>query len=215
MAAQSGSTAADASSPKRGNRQKLLDGAVACIFDKGYARTTARDIAGAAGVSLAAIGYHFGSTEQLLNEAMIYGIDRWSAQLRIQQEATLAASEPGTLEHISAIWSSLLEHFDEQRPLWAATFEAFGQIQARPELRAVITEAQHDGRADLARQMLGPAADQDPQAARAVGSVFYALWVGTLAQYLIDRDSAPTVAELTDGLRRITDALNGRTDGER
>ncbi len=38
----------------------------AASYDKGYARTTARDIATAAGVSLAAIGYHFGSKEELL-----------------------------------------------------------------------------------------------------------------------------------------------------
>ena len=54
-----------------GNREQLLDGALACLYDKGYARTTARDIASAAGVSLAAIGYHFGTTEVLLNAALL------------------------------------------------------------------------------------------------------------------------------------------------
>ncbi len=49
-----------------GNRDDLLDGAVRCLRDKGWARSTVRDIAAAAGVSHAAIGYHFGSREALL-----------------------------------------------------------------------------------------------------------------------------------------------------
>ena len=40
------------------------------MLEKGYARTTARDIASAAGVSLAAIGYHFSSKEALLTEML-------------------------------------------------------------------------------------------------------------------------------------------------
>ncbi len=54
-----------------GNREDLLAGARRCLFEKGYSCTTVRDIATAAGgVSMAAIGYHFGSKEALLNEAL-------------------------------------------------------------------------------------------------------------------------------------------------
>ena len=53
-----------------GNREALIEGAKTCLMEKGYNRTTARDIATAAGVSLAAIGYHFGSKDDLMNEAM-------------------------------------------------------------------------------------------------------------------------------------------------
>jgi hypothetical protein len=48
------------------NRDALLLAAKKCLWEKGYNRTTARDIASAAGVSLAAIGYHFSSKETLL-----------------------------------------------------------------------------------------------------------------------------------------------------
>lgn len=41
------------------NRDALLAAARKCLLEKGYNRTTARDIASAGGVSLAAIGYHF------------------------------------------------------------------------------------------------------------------------------------------------------------
>ena len=50
------------------NREALLVAAKQCLLEKGYARTTARDIASAAKVSLAAIGYHFSSKDALLTE---------------------------------------------------------------------------------------------------------------------------------------------------
>ena len=54
-----------------GNREDLLAGARRVIIERGVAKVTARDIASAAGVSLAAIGYHFGSKEQLITEALM------------------------------------------------------------------------------------------------------------------------------------------------
>ncbi len=64
-----------------GNREALIEGAKTCLREKGYTRTTARDIATAAGVSLAAIGYHFGSKDALLNEAMRQALSEWGDEL--------------------------------------------------------------------------------------------------------------------------------------
>jgi AcrR family transcriptional regulator len=53
-----------------GNREALLSGAKQSLLEKGYDRSTVRDITAAAGgVSMAAIGYHFGSREALLTAA--------------------------------------------------------------------------------------------------------------------------------------------------
>ena len=54
-----------------GNREALLEAAKRCLYTKGYMRTTARDVAATAGVSLAAIGYHYRSLEALLDLALI------------------------------------------------------------------------------------------------------------------------------------------------
>jgi AcrR family transcriptional regulator len=48
-------------------RQKLLDTAERLIGEQGYAATSMRQIIAAAGVNLAAIHYHFGSKEELLD----------------------------------------------------------------------------------------------------------------------------------------------------
>jgi len=63
-----------------GNREDLLAGALECLKTKGWARTTVRDIAAAAGVNHAAIGYHFGSREALLIEAFTQAIEAWGAE---------------------------------------------------------------------------------------------------------------------------------------
>jgi AcrR family transcriptional regulator len=50
-----------------GHREALLAGARRCLLERGYARTTARDLVAASDTNLASIGYHFGSNEALLN----------------------------------------------------------------------------------------------------------------------------------------------------
>jgi AcrR family transcriptional regulator len=47
-------------------RGKLIDGAITTLRDKGIAGTSARVIAGAAGVNQALIFYHFGSVDELI-----------------------------------------------------------------------------------------------------------------------------------------------------
>jgi AcrR family transcriptional regulator len=46
-------------------RQKLLQAALACFAEQGYAKTSTRQIAQLAGVNLAAINYYFGSKSDL------------------------------------------------------------------------------------------------------------------------------------------------------
>src|SRR5580700_9681402 len=83
--------------PAMGNREDLLAGAKRCLVEKGYAATTARDIAAASGVSLAAIGYHFGSKDALMNQAVYDSVGDWAMEL---QEALIAegAAESAPLQ---------------------------------------------------------------------------------------------------------------------
>ena len=63
------------------HREDLLDGAVACLREKGYAQTTARDIVAASGTNLASIGYHYGSLKALLNAAVLKALDDFGEQM--------------------------------------------------------------------------------------------------------------------------------------
>src|SRR5947207_1143650 len=87
-----------------GNREALLAGAKRCLIEKGYARTTARDIAAASGVSLAAIGYHFGSKDALMNQAIYEFVGEWGDEVEraLSAEGALDAEPLKRFESIMA-----------------------------------------------------------------------------------------------------------------
>jgi AcrR family transcriptional regulator len=181
-----------------GNREDLLEGAKRCLKEKGYARTTVRDIASAAGVSMAAIGYHYGSKEALLNEAFGALNREWAEQLG----RALATSIPEGADPIvrfQAVWTGVIDSFAESRPLWSATFEVLGQLDQpiREQLAGWLKHA----RPGLAEVFGG--LDQDNKDAVVVGSFYQSLLTGVVAQYLIDPDNAPSGADLAHALRLI------------
>jgi AcrR family transcriptional regulator len=186
-----------------GNREDLLAAAKRLLYEKGYARTTARDLTAASGVSLAAIGYHFGSKEALLNAARIQALGEWAEELG----RTLAAGanpEAASLERFEAIWAKVIESFAAHRPLWAASFELLAQLdQAPAEVRAAVADAQERARLGLATLFhhLDPA--QDERSAWRVGSFYLALLSGVMAQWLIDPEHAPSAPDLTQAFHRI------------
>src|SRR6266568_5162808 len=94
-----------------GNREDLLAGAKRCLIEKGYAHTTARDIATASGVSLAAIGYHYGSKDTLMNQALFEAISEWGDEL---QAALSADLPPGAtaIQRFEATFQRIIELFE-------------------------------------------------------------------------------------------------------
>src|SRR5690242_6146757 len=101
------------------NRDDLLAGAKKCLLEKGYARTTARDIAQASGVSLAAIGYHFGSKDALMNQAMFQAIEEWGEQ--VEEAFTRAGATLTARDRFVRVYDELVSTFDENQPLWMAS----------------------------------------------------------------------------------------------
>jgi AcrR family transcriptional regulator len=188
-----------------GNRERLLDGAKQCLYEKGYTRTTARDIASAAGTSLAAIGYHFGSTEALLNEALYTAVGEWGEELG--RALTTGARGQGPEGRFTAIWTELIETLPAHRPLWTTQFEALGQVDRMPEVREFLARAQRQGRTELARLFAGDE-PLDERASQLLGTVHQALLVGVMAQWLMDPEHAPSAADLAEGLRLLADRLS-------
>src|SRR5213080_2701881 len=103
------------------HRDQLLEGAIKCLRSKGYTRTTARDIARAANASLASIGYHFGSKEALLNEAITRTCDEWTTRLG---QAAFAGKNESPLGQMAASWVAMLSSFEELRPVLVGLIEA-------------------------------------------------------------------------------------------
>src|SRR5580658_9738204 len=117
-----------------GNREDLLTGAKRCLIEKGYAATTARDIASASGVSLAAIGYHFGSKDALMNQAIYELIGEWG------DEVQRALTEEGTpsddlVQRFESIMERTIASFGAGPGLWAAQLELLSLLSHNEELR--------------------------------------------------------------------------------
>ena len=185
------------------NRDELLIAAKRCLYEQGYSRTTARDLAAAAGVSLAAIGYHFRTKEALLNEALIAAIGEWGDEL---ERALVADVDPNAtlLQRFEAIWSRVIDLFATHRRLWIANFDTLSQIDQLPEeVRRVIAEAQQHGRLGLATLFQGIDPLADEERALAVGSFYSALLLGVMAQWLTDPEHAPSGRDLATALRTI------------
>ncbi|MEU3502787.1 helix-turn-helix domain-containing protein, partial [Streptomyces hundungensis] len=89
-----------------GHREDLLEGAKRCLLDKGFVRTTSRDIVKESGTNLASIGYHYGSKDGLLAEAYISLVEGVSDAF----DATPAATEtaPGSLERFQEVWTNII-----------------------------------------------------------------------------------------------------------
>jgi AcrR family transcriptional regulator len=188
-----------------GHREDLLAGAVRCLRDKGYAKTTARDIVAASGTNLASIGYHYGSVQALLNAAVIQAMDDFGAEMA---RAMSGAGETGlsTAGRLERFWTQLIDSFRTSQQVWLATFDIFAVAQRDPEVRAAVADGLEDARAMWAQLIYGvDPADRD--SARAVGSVHQALVSGFLAQWLIDPEQAPSPAELVRGLQVISAQL--------
>ena len=190
-----------------GHREDLLAGAVRCLREKGYGRTTARDIVAASGTNLASIGYHYGSTQALLNAAVFQAMEDFGAEIGQVMRADVGPEGP-VLERFERFWARVIDSFRADPEVWAATFDVFSAAQHDPQIRAAVAQGLDDGRTLWARTLyrLDPDGD-DHGAARAVGSLHQALFSGVLVQWLIDPGRAPSAADLATALQAIARQL--------
>ncbi|EHR61026.1 TetR/AcrR family transcriptional regulator [Saccharomonospora cyanea] len=182
-------------------REDLLKAAKHCIVEKGYHRTTARDIATAAGSHLASIGYHFGSKDALMNLAAIEAQSEWGDLITDAVQNAQAASSS---ERLAIALRALLSSMPERRELLVASVQAFAHAAFAEDIRESLAYATAEARRELAGLVLDGAG---PKAAgergEAVGSVVHALVVGLAMQALLDPDSLPPQEEITAALATV------------
>jgi AcrR family transcriptional regulator len=189
-----------------GHRELLLEGAIACLREKGYARTTARDIVAASGANLGSIGYHYGSTEALLNAAVMKAVGQAIEEI-VQALQHVDMTVPPA-ERFERYWIRLVDSFTANRAIWLASIDVFGLIDHSAQMSAAIAAGLQAGRRMWAELLHGIDPDAEPERAHAVGSLHQALLSGVLVQWLVDPDRAPSAAELTTALRFISADIN-------
>ncbi|MFE5091716.1 TetR/AcrR family transcriptional regulator [Streptomyces sp. NPDC056638] len=193
-----------------GHREDLLEGAKRCLLEKGYARTTARDIVAASGTNLASIGYHYGSKEALLNLAFLKVTEEWGDVLTERPDVDDDRGDGGPqspLDQFRDTWERVIDSYGQTRSVWQLQMEVVSRIDQDPELQKALAGPQREGRDGLAENMLGIDPETDPEKARVAGLFCQALLAGVMVQWLMDSESAPSAQDLTDGLKAV---LEGR-----
>ena len=181
-----------------GHREDLLAGARRCLEKRGYARTTARDLVAESGTNLASIGYHFGSKEALLNEAIGESFQEWAERVRELALAIEPGGEPMSV--LAASWDAMHTSFAEYRGLAVAFTEALAQAERQPALRAQLAAIYEETRASVAA-MISEAIGMPVDQARSLAAFQIVICDGLLVQWLLDPDAVPSGAELTAALR--------------
>lgn len=184
-----------------GTREDLLAAAKKCLADRGYARTTVRDIVAVSDTNLAAINYHFGTREALLTQAM--------TEVVADAVATITAAVPGpdkanVASRLRLVWTTLTESFAADRDLWLANVEALTVALRNPELRAHVTAGHRTARTRLAEGLHAGETVGTRGSEAEVGVVVLTLLNGLLMQWAVDPENAPTPQEINTGLFALT-----------
>ncbi|WP_194836721.1 TetR/AcrR family transcriptional regulator [Nocardia sp. XZ_19_369] len=167
-----------------GNREDLLAGARKAVLERGLAKTTARDIAGAAGVSLAAIGYHFGSKDRLVTEAIAESV---GGGVGDGMEAAIRAGGAGKSlwDALGPTWSGLLEVLDSSHEALLLSAENALLIARSPESQEYMAAAIETAFDDLSTTLREVHPELSVEQARAVGTLFFLLFQGLAMTHLI------------------------------
>lgn len=189
-----------------GHREDLLEGAKRCLLEKGFARTTARDIVKESGTNLASIGYHYGSKDALLAQAYVALVEGMS-------EAFGGGSGPepegaaGSLERFRWVWSNIIATMREPGSSWHLSVEVLAMGDKMPVLRDHLAKAQREaGRGLVPLLMGGKEEDVSDETADTLGRFYVVLMTGLITQWHFDPADGPGADQLTEGLRQIVEA---------
>lgn len=183
-----------------GNREALLEAAKRCLHEKGYSQTSARDLASAAGVSTAAIGYHYGTKDALLIAALLESLQEWSRDLA--EILTVEPEHVPPAQRFELTWERVIASIAANPAPWRIQFDMLGAMDAHPQLREILTQANPGARRGLVELfgdvLPGPTRDAESSEDRALrlGAFYQALLAGVAAQHLTDPSTAITGKEL-------------------
>ncbi|MFI5674692.1 TetR/AcrR family transcriptional regulator [Streptomyces cellulosae] len=186
-----------------GHREDLLEGAKRCLLEKGFARTTARDIVKESGTNLASIGYHYGSKDALLAQAYVSLVEGMGDAFEGDVTAG-STTRPGSLERFQEVWSNIIDTMREPGSLWGLSVEIVAMGDQMPEVREHLARAQREGaRGIVPLFMDGREEDVTDETVNTLGNFYLVLMLGLVTQWTFDPKGAPEADQLTEGLRRV------------
>lgn len=189
-----------------GHREDLLEGAKRCLLEKGFVRTTARDIVKESGTNLASIGYHYGSKDKLLAEAYIALVEGLSDDFA-PVAGTAADTEPGSLDRFQEVWANIIRTMQGPGSMWRLSVEIVAMGDQLPTVREHLAQAQREAGRGIIPMFLGGREEDVPdEDVDSLGQFYNTLMTGLICQYVFDPATAPDARQLTEGLRRVIEA---------
>lgn len=184
-------------------RERLITGALQCLREKGYAGTTARDIAAASDSNLRSIGYHFGSTKELLNAAI-------SLNFRLWLEPLIEAAGDETrapADRLRIGMNRFTESLPKNAPVLRAWLEAIALAGREPEFARSLAANQAEFRERLQATLTEAGASRPNEQAAALIVVCDGLIVRFLlhGEAATPQEASKAAAEALEAVRGIND----------
>ena len=164
--------------------ERILAAAENCFSTSGYAATSMRQIADAAGVSKSLLHYHFQSKEHLFLETTVRIYNRLAAEITEGMGETGTSSERA-LFALDALFASLKRtpYFQVQTEVWARSL-------TNESLRMHAERLREHLRGEIIHRMgqiLGPAQAQIPLSLETMADLLWATVSGLGLQAMTDR----------------------------
>ena len=178
----------------------LLKAARQLILDKGFAATTARDLVAASDTNLGSIGYHFGSRERLLNQAIEELFDEW---VELLGGAAFSQDDAPPLERLSASWTTMLATLGDHQALIRAFIEALAHAERSPEFRTHLRDHYRRSQRNVAQMVeaaLGPEAVANGADPMVIALYLMAVFDGLALQFRMAPEDTPSGEQLVGAL---------------
>jgi len=184
-----------------GNREDLLAGARQVILERGVAKATARDIATAAGVSLAAIGYHFGSKDELISAALT---DSLGSGIGDAMEAVVdeTAALP-LLDGFATLFDRMPAIFADNREALVASFENSVMVWRDAAASRTLAGAMNEAHLGIVEVLSKARPDLAADDLDAIAKLEFVLVQSLGLLWIISPDSLPTGEELARAVAAI------------
>lgn len=172
-------------------RARLLDAALTCFAERGYASTTSRDIAAAAGVSLGLAYRYFRSKDEMM-AAVVQG-----ALAEVRRD--VADSDGADRDPVEALIKSAFETVRANPRFW----RLFHQLRAHPsgslDVDRIIRRAGQSARRRIDQLLVA----RTGEVADGLGAALFAAIDGSVQHYLLDPNNFPIDAVAAELARRF------------
>lgn len=168
-------------------RTQILNSAMQLFAEKGYAHTTTRNIATAAGLSVGLMYHYFDSKESLLRAVFDFVMARIDERIT----AVLQTSPPGTI--ITNLLHAIFDLLASEQEFSAL----FYMLRTQPAIMSVLGDDFRERTALLRSCFVAELAQAGWPQPELEGYYLYSVLEGAIQQYLLDPTSYP-LAEIVE-----------------